>query len=289
MSDFFSFGGFQAAPGVNALKETMENAFYWADHPLLLKGGGTLVSTAADSGNSSTDVLRPGLLLGKIYSTGKFKEWNPTGTDGSQYIAAILDNPGAKMNDSLAAGRDRWRGSLILKGQVKPERLLIPGQASVGISGNAYEYLIRAQLHQQGFVVYEEPTSSSLLNASRFLGGFSTIQAKTADYTVNKYESGTLFTTRGAGAAVVFTLPSAQTIGLWYGFFCAADQSMTITSGTADKMTAFNDLTADSIAFSTASEKIGGAVIVIADGTGWLVFPYTTGLGLTAQTATIAT
>jgi len=64
---------------------------------------------------------------------------------------------------------------------------------------------------------------------------------------------------------------------------------MTITSGTADKMTAFNDLTADSIAFSTASEKIGGAVIVIADGTGWLVFPYTTGLGLTAQTATIAT
>lgn len=89
--------------------------------------------------------------------------------------------------------------------------------------------------------------------------------AKTADYTVTVADHGTLFTTEGAGGAVNFTLPATSTLPVgWYAdFYQAADQNMTITAGTADTMVATNDLAADSVAYSTASEKIGNFIRVV--------------------------
>lgn len=111
--------------------------------------------------------------------------------------------------------------------------------------------------------------------------------AKTGDYTVTADDGGTIFTTRGAGGAVNFTLPA--TTGLVSGwnarFFNAAAQNMTVTAGTADTMTTFNDLTADSVAFSTSSELIGAGVEVVWDGTGWDVFV----MAEETQTMTVAT
>lgn len=90
--------------------------------------------------------------------------------------------------------------------------------------------------------------------------------AKTADYTVVASDSGTIFHTTGASGAVNFTLPAINT-GPWHFLFiCGADQNLTVTAATADTMVTYNDLTADSIAFSTSSEKIGGAVEVWCDG-----------------------
>jgi hypothetical protein len=51
-------------------------------------------------------------------------------------------------------------------------------------------------------------------------------------------------------------------------------------------MVVFNDPTADSIAFSTSSEKVGAMIEVIGDGTGWLTLVH---LGAETQTPTIAT
>lgn len=282
---------FQLGPQVGTPVETVENAFYWYHHPLNVFTGGTLVSTAADSGNTVTDILRPGLLLGRVYSSGKYKEWNPTGTDGSQYIAAILDNPGVKMNANSVA-KDRFRGTLMVRGQVNPARLLVPGQASYGITGIATEFLIRSQLHQAGFLLLEDPGTGSMLSSARFFHGYTTVIAKTADYTVSAYESGTLFTTRGASGTVIFTLPATAYKGLHYSFYNAADQTMTVTAGTADTMVAINDLTADSVGFATASSKIGGMITVIGDGTGWLtvINPGQTSDGTTSgQLVTVAT
>lgn len=112
------------------------------------------------------------------------------------------------------------------------------------------------------------------------------VVAKTADYTVLATESGTIFTTVGATAAVVFTLPAA-TAGNWvYLFFVGADQDLTVTAGTADTLITFNDVAADSVAFSTASEKVGGCILAFSDGTR----PYAVAFGVShRQTATIAT
>jgi len=114
------------------------------------------------------------------------------------------------------------------------------------------------------------------------------VSAKTAAYTVLNKDCGTLFTTTGASGAVTFTLPtaSAANAGVWFEFFNSVDQTMTIACATNDTLIVFNDVAADSIAFSTASEKIGGGVRVVSDGSKWLVF---VALGAETQTPTIAT
>jgi hypothetical protein len=101
------------------------------------------------------------------------------------------------------------------------------------------------------------------------------IEAKTAAYQIRESDLGKLFTTVGAIASVTFTLPVTTTIqvGWWCEFFQAADQDMVIASyGSLDNITFHNDLTADTITFSTATELIGNAVRVVWDGTSWLSF-----------------
>lgn len=112
------------------------------------------------------------------------------------------------------------------------------------------------------------------------------VVAKTANYTVKFNESGTIFTTAGATANVAFTLPD-PTDGKWvYLFVVGADVNLTVSAATADTLITFNDVAADSVAYSTSSEKIGGAILCFSDGTN----PYAVPFGVShRQTATIAT
>lgn len=114
------------------------------------------------------------------------------------------------------------------------------------------------------------------------------IVAKTAAYSCVEAESGTIFTTEGATAAVTFTLPApaSTTSGTWFIFYNAEDINMTVASGTADLMIAFNDVEADSVAFSTTSEKVGNGVLCVCDGAKWLAMLF---LGADSSTVTIAT
>lgn len=121
-------------------------------------------------------------------------------------------------------------------------------------------------------------------------GAYEKIAAKAASYQVLPTDLGALFTTTGASGAVTFTLPAFADIQTGWNarFFNTVDQNMIVAAATADadKMVAFNDVAADSIAFSTASEKIGAGVEVVYDGTKWLTFVF---LGAETQTPTIAT
>jgi len=113
------------------------------------------------------------------------------------------------------------------------------------------------------------------------------VVAKTSAYTVKTTESGTIFTTQGATAAVTFTLPAtANCAGCLWIFYNCEDVNMTVTAGTVDTMTAINDVAADSVAFSTSSLKIGGGMIVFGDGTSVhaMILP-----GQAIQTVTVAT
>jgi hypothetical protein len=117
---------------------------------------------------------------------------------------------------------------------------------------------------------------------------YRNISAKTAAYQILPGDIGKLFTNAGATAAVTLTLPPVAdlSVGWWCRFYVAADQSLTIaSSGSADNIAAFNDLTADSIAFSTSGEKIGAGGELVWDGTQWLAF---LNLGSDAQTPTVA-
>lgn len=106
---------------------------------------------------------------------------------------------------------------------------------------------------------------------------------KTSSYTVTPNDFGSVFTTRGAGGAITFTLPAASAAnkGEWNLFINVADQNL-IVAGADEGLVVINDLTADAIAFQQASEKIGGAFLAISDGTSWAVIP------LATETQTIA-
>lgn len=110
--------------------------------------------------------------------------------------------------------------------------------------------------------------------------------AKTANYTILQQETGSLYTNTGATGAIVFTLPTLSAY-LAFRFLVVADQSVTIASAAGDDMVVYNDASADSVAFSTSGQKIGGSVLVFANGAGtkWYVFNTSAG----ANTITVAT
>lgn len=262
----FSYEGAYSLPGPRAALETKENQFWWGKReeqlffPIIVGGA------SRDTGNTNyTDVLRSGLLLGMVTSTKKLKEWNPTGTDGSERIFGVLDLP-LKMQ-RLGSNQDRFLAHVLVRGLIKPERLIIPGETTYGIASEDYEHVVRYQFQQRGMMLTD---STYQLARPNMFGGWADVVAKTADHTVTEAENNVLFTTRGAAGAVEFTLPTTAKKGLRYGFYAAADQNLKVTSGTADKLTVINDLTADSLSFATANLKIGGFIEVIGDGTTWL-------------------
>lgn len=275
------YEGAYGTPGIRDLLETTENQFWVGRYELQEWVGELIDGSSVDTGNTGhTGDLRAGLLLGKITSgadAGKVKQWDPTATDGSQNIYGIL---GHMQNVTYQGGTLDRLTAIMVGGMVDPTKLLIPGQTSLGISGNANEFLIKNMLGANGrFKFYKDFVSIDQ-------GGFRNVVAKTANYTVTTDDHGTLFTNRGAAGAVTFTLPATAYKGLRFAFYVVADQNVVVAAGTADTMVAFNDAAADSVAFSTASEKVGGMIEVMGDGTGWLVMPR---LGQDSQTVTVAT
>lgn len=276
----FAFEGFHQTPGQIAAIETFENEFKWGNLAPMYHQGMVVSGAARDAGNSAdTTILRPGLLLGLINSSQKLVQWSSTATDGSQYIYGVLMTS-LKMQRN-GSNQDRFSGPIMMGGGLKAARVLVPGQASVGLSGQALEYLIRAQLGNR-FMFDDKPWPMSI-------NGYAHVAAKTADYTVTTLDNNTLFTNKGAAGAVIFTLPATALLGLRYGFYVAADQSLTVTAGTADTLIVFNDAAADSVGFATAGDKVGGYLEVIGDGALWMVRPSTFADGVLVQTLTIAT
>lgn len=103
------------------------------------------------------------------------------------------------------------------------------------------------------------------------------IITKTSSYTLTPDDYGSVFTTRGGAAEITFTLPAAGSTneGDWALFVNIADQNMAVAGAEAG-LVVFNNATADNISYRTDSERIGGALLAISDGTSWIVLPIAT-------------
>jgi hypothetical protein len=241
--------------------------------------------SARDAGNTNfTTVLRPGLLMGRV-DTGsapllKVKQWDPTATDGTQKIAAILQRP---INMQVAGSNyDHFVGYALVGGGINAKALCIASSSTAGISGVANEYLIRSQLYPM-FQLSDDPAGLKAEACTPLL-------TLTATATLTAAQAGFHILVNGSGA-VTLTLPAPATAltGLTYMITNIADQDLIVASGTADTMIIHNDLAADSVAYSTASKKIGGSFRFICTGTKWLVIPLPWSDGTLAQTITTAT
>jgi len=259
-------GGF-LTPGQTAEILTLEpqlTGIFWGHYDQQVIGYNVVLDGASrDAGNAGfTTTLRPGLLLGRVSSTGKLKQWDPTATDGTQRIAAVLLH--SQFVQRVGSNADRFIGYVLFGGNVKVKGLVQASETAAGITGTTYEYTVRSQM-SKAFRFDDDALGYSVNNPLL-------TSPKTTNYTVLTTDAGTHFTAEGAGA-INFTLPATPTKDMAFWFTNLVDQNMVITAGTADTIITFNDIAADSVALQTSSQKIGGSFKVIGTGTKWLFIP----------------
>jgi hypothetical protein len=252
-------------PGLTTSRETYENEFRWGSQYQGVFANALIDGAARDSGNSPTYELRPGLLLGQVLSTGKYIQYSPTATNGSEVASGILIE-GLRTQDFSGNDADRFYAVLV-GGPVRATKVL------------NLDLMARQQMDKFIFDDIGNVMGNHWWPFKRF-------QTKTAAYTVVASDNHTLFDNVGATAAVTFTLPVLAN-GYFFGFRVQADQNVTVASNEGDNMIAFNDVSADSVAFSTGGSLIGGMVWVYTNpgATKWIVEDHSAG----ANTITVAT
>lgn len=232
-----------ADPGMGTPSVSSEVEILWGVISLAQQTVGVqLKSTTVDARMSPTTTLQRGLALGRISATGLYQECITTATDGSEICRGFLF-AGVNMLDATGTAAQK-QGRMVWWGSLKSGQL-------GGL--NAY---IRNQV--QNRIWFDDLQTT----AAPAIADFGLVQSKAADYTVVAADNHKFFT--AITGAVNFTLPTLA-VGLEFTFFNAVDANMTVTSAAGDDMITANDLAADSVAFSTTGDKIGGCVRVIAD------------------------
>ncbi len=193
-----------------------------------------------------------GLLLGTLTADGKFVHWDPAATDGSQFLRGVNEHELEMTEGFNLAAAERF-GPVILNAPLKAASLLVLG---VALTSSPHQWLARRRLAQIGCVLDDDPLG--------YLAGVTprTIQ-KTATGAILASENGATFHVVGAGA-VTLTLPALAT-GLAYRFINCAGQNLTVASAAGDDIVTINDLQADSVTFSTASQLIGATLDIYSD------------------------
>lgn len=238
-------------PGISEAAETAETELGWSEAALKAEiRGGILLSTAADAGNTSlTTTLRMGLVMAQVDASGKWAQWDPTATDGTAVARGVLPATINTLN-TFGTAADKWV-SIMIGGPVRASRLLVGG-------GATFTSIARRQMHK---FLFDDDMIGANQNGDRYV-----TVVKTADYTVVAADVGKRFVTTAAAGAVNFTLPAIAnvTTGWFAEFLNTVDQNMTVTAP-ANKLIAVNNLTATSVAFSTANLKIGGMFRITYD------------------------
>ncbi len=244
-----SFGGF-AEPGMGALAETTEYEIIWGSE----RGQGQVLEQNAnydgamrDAGNTPTTVIRAGLLMAKVTSTGRIIEWDASraaaDTDGRQDIFGIVPYE-LRAQDFDATNQNRVAG-IIVRAPLKAGQLLIEGTALIG---DTDEFLARRQLWAMGCILDDDTNGHLAGAATRYI-------EKITDYTIVAADNGTVFMSTTADTD--YTLPTLVP-GLSFGFVQTADFQLTVTSaGSLDDIIGANDASLDQVQFTTGGEQIG--------------------------------
>ena len=269
-------------PGASAAVYSVDYSLLWGGDESriqVLRKDAWISSVMVDAANTPTTDIRKGLLLGKITASNKLVQWDPVAVDGTQELDCVLDEE-LKMLDGNGTAVDHF-AKAILVAPLKASALRIKGAALVG---HADEFLARRMLHESGCRLDDDPQG--------FLAGVRrrTVK-KITNYTVLSSDNGTIFQLDTAAGA--FTLPALKA-GLNFEFVNLADFNMSVVSAEGDNMVGGNDASIDSVAWSTASNKIGARVrvqgVYVASVLKWLAevvpAPFSTGAFLTQTLAT---
>ena len=148
MTLFYNFEAFGMLPQISDISENIVNSITWGPWeynrafivPTLIDGA------ARDQGNTPTDLLRPGLMMGMVNATRKVKEYDNALSDGTEDLMGIL-----LYDVKLQAGgsnQDRWFGFVLVGGNVKANSLIYDAASSTmgGWVGGAQDAAIRTEM-----------------------------------------------------------------------------------------------------------------------------------------------
>lgn len=237
-------------PGLTTSRESYENEFRWGQHALGVFANGLISGAARDSGNTdNTAILRAGLLLGQVFSTGKYTNYSPTATDGSEVASAVLLET-LRVTDFNNANVDKLYAVLV-GGPVKAAKLL--------------NLDLQARACMEKFI-FDDSSGFGAIPGNHWFP-WKKFRTKTADYTVVASDNFTLFDNTGAGGTIVLTLPAIAN-GYCFGFRAAAAQVIRATSAEG------SNLIGSTLTQTSASVTAIGGVFVVysnAAGTKWIV------------------
>ena len=233
-------------PGLTTSRETYEAEFRWGSQYQGIFTNGLISGAARDSGNSPTYELRPGLLLGQIISSGKYTNYSPSATDGSEVASAILIE-GLRVQDFDGNNADRFYAVLV-GGPVQATKIL------------NLDLMARQQMNKFIFDDIFQMQGNGWFPWKRF-------QTKTANYSIVANDNFTLFDNTGASGTVVLTLPAIAN-GYLFGLRCSAAQVFRFTSNEGSNIIA-TGLTDTSVSVTA----IGGVIWIYSNpaATKWIV------------------
>ena len=260
-----------ATPFAQPEVDTIENEFAWGRKELSIVYGATISASCVDAGSSPTTLLRSGLVLGIITSSGLWTNYSSTATDGSQIARGVLATPALRTADLITGTTHTLAAAVIVGGPVQ--------------AGLLYGLDAMARVDMFGRFIFDDD-----LTGNRFPFKAVTVPASIvaqggpSSYQVTAADSGTLFTTTGAtGGAVTFTLPATIVKGSNFRFVNTVGQNMVVTAPSG-KFILFNNAAATSATFSTPGNLIGACLDVVTDETGSKYI----GLPIGANTLTVS-
>ncbi len=224
-------------PGFRTKVEGEAAQVWWSG-----RGGESLIATRrvtldaanTDSGNDPDTTLAGGNILAIDDDSGNAYLYDPDANNGRQIAAGVLEQPQDMLVDGVAT--DRFT-QMLACGLLKEDELA--GLDARGRSQLAGRFLFDQQFDAAGVLMHPRG-----------------VYRKAADYTVTAADNGLLFIASGA---VTFTLPTKEN-GLAFRFMQTGDSNL-IIAGSADIVHKGN-AAADTVTFSTASQRIGSHVLV---------------------------
>lgn len=234
------------APGMTTSRESYENEFRWGSEFQAVFANALIDGSTIDSGNTPTFELRPGLLLGQVTATGKYKNYSPTATDGSEVASAILIE-GLRMLDFSNTAVDRFYAVLV-GGPVQAAKVL-------NLDNQARQQMDKFNFDDIGNIVggHWFPWKRQI--------------TKTANYSIVASDNYTMFDNTGAAGEVDLTLP---TIANGYLFALRAQVAQVFKFISNEGANVVGTSATNSSVSVTA---IGGVIYVYSNpaGTKWIV------------------
>lgn len=249
-------------PGITTARETYENEFRWGSQFQGVFANALIDGSTIDSGNTPTFELRPGLVLGQNISTGKWTNYSPTATNGSEVAAGVLLE-GIRMQDFLNNATDRFY-AILVGGPVQAAKL-------IGLDLHARQCMDK--------FIFDDSSGFLSLPGNHWFP-WKRFQTKTANYTVLATDNFTLFDNTGAAGEVDLTLPAIAN-GYCFALKAAVAQTFKFISNEGS-----NIIGSTATQSSVSVAAIGGGVIVYSNsaGTKWIV----ENISSTTQTVTYA-